>query len=498
MGLEIKDLALGAEPWLTAAQVRVRYTPWTLLEGRLKSIEASEARWRVHVRDGQIDFGYVPPQRDKPAQTAINLPFDSAGVTSLVVDVDHAGRHVPVPVSGSIARSVSPSTRGDHAGSISIGPAVINDITLAQLKASLAVDARGVTIAALWPALKDAAIGADARVDLTADGTTATIDLDMAEFAMTDTHEIQELIPALAEVDLSGRFALSGRMNYARGEFKPLLTLSAADATLAHPEWPIAIASASAAITFDSLAPLRTQGTQRVNIARAMTGEIDIADAAIDFTMNDLHSITIDAAGWNLEDGGVFSASPFALDLRQPRIATTIECENLDLNFWLTMLSQGRADGEGRLRGEVALTWDPRAYPRIQFVSGGLVADPPVGFIRTHDAHRLSVLLDESDPRFSIDERLSVVKERIIEALQDLGFTSLVLEFIPTGADTTLRAEIKGKGRFGERPQEFSALVLNIGHFAERFQTALSARAAYESLRSRPGRPRDATKPAGE
>jgi hypothetical protein len=483
---------------LTAAQVRVRYTPWTLLEGRVRSIEATEARWRVHVRDGRVDFGYALPQRDTPAETGINLPFDSASVANLVVDVDHAGRHVPVPVSGSIARSVSTGTSGDHAGSISIGPAVIDDITLPELKASLAVDARGVTIAALWPALTDAAVGADARVDLTTDGPAATIDIDMAEFALADTREIRKLIPALADVDLSGRFALSGRMTYAQGQFKPLLTLRAVDATIAHPDWPIAIASASAAITFDSLAPLRTQGTQRVNIARAMTGEIDIADAAIDFTMNDLRSFTIGAAGWTLEDGGVFKASPFALDLRQPRIATTIECENLDLNFWLTMLSQGRADGEGRLRGEVALTWDPQAYPRIQFVSGGLVADPPVGFIRTHDAHRLSALLDESDQRFSIDERLSVVKERIIEALQDLGFTSLVLEFIPTGTDTTLRAEIKGKGRFGERPQEFSALVLNIGHFAERFQTALSARAAYESLRSRPGHPRDATQPARE
>jgi hypothetical protein len=100
------------------------------------------------------------------------------------------------------------------------------------------------------------------------------------------------------------------------------------------------------------------------------------------------------------------------------------------------------------------------------------------GFVRSSDAAALDAMLDKADPRFTLDESLKQVKQRIIEALQDFGYTAIGFTFVPEGADTTLRAELKGKGRGGANAQEFGDLIINIHHFAETLQDVLSAQSA--------------------
>jgi hypothetical protein len=233
----------------------------------------------------------------------------------------------------------------------------------------------------------------------------------------------------------------------------------------------------------DSITPLSTRGPQRIDIQSATTGEQDITSGHVLFDLESPTSLRVNEAQWIFSDGGRFRTQPFAVNPQQPRITTTVACENLDLNFWLKLISQDRADGEGRLKGQLAIDWDPDAYPRLQFTGGSLIADPPVGYIRTHDAQRLGELLDHQDERFAIDETLRQVKQRIVDALEDLEYSSLQLSFIPDGRDTTLQAQLAGKGRRGPNPQPFGGLTVNVGHFAETLQSVLSATSALDRMR---------------
>jgi hypothetical protein len=487
-GLRITGLRAGpaAEPWLQAQSIDVRYSLSSLWRGRIRAIDATGATWRITVRNDVVDWGFV--LKDDTRDEGLTLPFDRASLTDGELIIDLEDERLAIPLAGSLNKSLTHTTPGDYTVAMNAGPSLARGIALPQLQAMIALDEGGATVAALWPMLKDATMAIDARIDLTDAGMTASLDARVPEFELRDGGELARAIPAFQGIEMTGTYALDAHITLADRQLDPLITLRATDAAIAHPDWPLAIVSANGTFIFDSIAPLRTQGPQRIDVAHATTGELEISQGQVQFDLESLESLRIDSAAWMFADGGRFTTGGFTVNPQQPRIVAAIAAENVDLNFWLELLTNERADGEGRLHGEFAVDWNPRAYPRIQFTSGLFLADPPSGFVRTHDAQRLGAMLDESNPELAIDETLRVVKQRIIDALEDFGYTSLRLEFIPDGRDTTLRAELQGKGRRGQNPQEFSGLVVNFHHFADALQTVLNARSAISGMREQAGK----------
>jgi hypothetical protein len=486
-GLRITDLRAGSvdAPWLEAQSINVGYSPASLWRGRIRSIDARRATWRIAVRDDVVDWGFV--LKDGTREAGLTLPFDHASLTDGELIIDLEDERLAIPLSGTLNKSLTQTTPGDYAAAMSAGPSVARGISLPQLQAVIALDKGGVTVAAIWPMLANATMAIDARIDLTSAGVSGVLDARVPQFQLRDREELARLIPAFNGIEMTGTYALDAHVTLADSRLEPLITLRANDAAIAHPDWPLAIVSAHGTLVFDSIAPLRTKGPQRIDVAQATTGELDITQGSVLFDLESLESLRIDSAVWTFADGGRFTTGGFSVNPRQPRIVATVAAENVDLNFWLKLLTNERADGEGRLRGEFAVNWDPSAYPRIQFTNGLLVADPPTGFVRTHDAQRLGAMLDESNPELAIDETLRLVKQRIIDALEDFGYTTLRLEFIPDGRDTTLRAELQGKGRRGANAQEFSGLVVNFHHFADALQNVLNARSAISGMREQAG-----------
>lgn len=474
--LNVTHVALGRRPWLTIDRIQARYSLASLWRGELLAVEVHEPVWRIAAHDGGIDWGFTPPAQG--ASGPVAAPFHALSVREGEVIVESDGRVLTAPVTVSAARAGA----GDFRGQVETGEIAVDRHALPPIVAAFAFDGRLLDVTAAWALFAEAPATGRAQLDLSGPHPAGSVEVHQPTVALAERSTLQDLVPALRDVAIAGRFALDAEIRLAGGRMHPLVSLRATEVMLASDDWPIAIASASGILDFDALAPLSTSGPQRIRIASATTGELEFTAGQIDFNLDSPDALRIDRAQWVMSDGGRFEAAAFTLDPRQPRIVTSIACDNVDLSFWLDFLTRERADGEGRLRGSFDIDWNPQSNPRLQFTGGALAAHPPHGFIRVHDAPALGELLEQADARFSIDETMQRVKERIVEALQDLGYTSLRFVFIPDGPGTTLQAEIKGRGRTGQR-QEFEGLVVNFRRFAHQLQYALGAQAAVDSVR---------------
>lgn len=482
-GLQITDVRLqrNTATAFEAQRIDVRYSPMSLWNGRIEAIGADGIVWRIAIRNGEIDWGFLPPPADRAGMRAIHLPFDALWLRDGKVVIDDNGWLITAPIDGSMSAVEDPSRSGGNARAncaLQTGVIRAGEIELPPLHASASLIGLRVDVQATWPILQEATIAASGVIDLTAPGFACNIDAHVPQFTLRDRAQLIRLFPALAGIEIRGRYALDGHCEIAGGRVQPEITLRAADVALDGKSWPITINSAAGTLVFDSLFPLHTKGPQRIDIASAASGELQITSATIVADLHGPTSLKVEQAQWTLADGGRFGTGVFTVNPQQPRIETTVTCENVDLNFWLKLISQDRAEGQGRLLGEFAVVWDPSARPRLQFTGGLLTAQDQSGFIRTFDAGALDTLLDQADPRFTLDEDLKQVKQRIIDALRDFGYTSLTFQFIPDGRDTTLQAQLKGKGRSGPDAQEFGGLEINIHHFAETLQNVLSAKSA--------------------
>ena len=484
--LTLRNMELGRDLWLRAERVDVRYRFGELLKGRVIDIEMRDFEWRVAAdRDG-IRWGFTLPPRTSSAPQA--MPFDAVTLRDGRLLLDAAGQSIVVPFDASAIADSSGGLRGD----VTSHDVLVEGEMVPGFEASFTYDGSWLRADAGWPLITTVPLTAAIDIDFSGESTAGTIDVTQPAFALESAPLIKSLWPAFGEIESAGRASVDARFSLAGGRTQPRITLRGDDVSLADVNWPLAIVSATGTVVLDSLSPLSTDGPQRIRVDSATSGELDINTGQLDFELDESGLLQVQGARWFMNDGGHYEASPATIDLAQPRIATTISCDNVDLDFWLRLLTGDRADGQGRLQGQIAVDWNPRAKPRIQFTAGSLTAVPPTGYVRIHDAPAIDELLEQADPRFGIDERLRTVKDRIIAALEDLGYTNLQLGFVPDGRDTILRAELQGKGRRGEKPQEFSGLVINIGHFAASLQSVLDKYSAVDrmrDLRIRPRRP---------
>ena len=183
-------------------------------------------------------------------------------------------------------------------------------------------------------------------------------------------------------------------------------------------------------------------------------------------------TLAIDDLHWSMGEYGRFRADPFSIDLREPAVAVELSAEEAALGPWLTLLSNGRARGEGTLRGKVEVGYDPRRRQPLSFGEGLLEAQPASGWI-VIGGEEIRELLEASDPRFRDQVFSDDVGERIILALKDFAFTVLRLRFTEENQDTILRIELAGHGRGGEDPIELGSLTINVRGFAAYFHLAV-------------------------
>ncbi len=246
-----------------------------------------------------------------------------------------------------------------------------------------------------------------------------------------------------------------------RGSEKPMVSLEITDGELALPAQGVKAAGIDVTMTFDGLRPASTPGGQRITVESGSVGRLPLRQAEVEFSLDGSGAILVEQARWMI-DTSTFSTEAFRVDPRDPVVATTIAVGDMDLSYWLPLLTDGRASGEGRLQGRVPITWRPGTVRPIALGAGSLAAVPGGGWIMVDDEGRLAALLESSDPRLKTDENMQVVKERLVEALTDFQYDDLRLELVPQPDGLVLRALTSGRGRRGDPPQEVGGLTINI------------------------------------
>ena len=120
------------------------------------------------------------------------------------------------------------------------------------------------------------------------------------------------------------------------------------------------------------------------------------------------------SAGWL---GGRVSTQKLRFNPADPRFNVTLVTDGLSLRQLLELTAQGRARGEGVMSGPVTLRV---SGSDVAFVNGFLSSQAPSGEIQVLDTQWLGETMDKSDPRFSTERELKIVKNRILSALSDV------------------------------------------------------------------------------
>ncbi|MBC7772843.1 MAG: YdbH domain-containing protein, partial [Pyrinomonadaceae bacterium] len=101
--IEVGDLSIGSEPWLIADRVEATYSLADLAAMRVGTISVRNARWTVRVRDGVIDWGYVPKKSGATGGALnLNMPIGRVDLVDSVVCVIVDGESSEFPIAGRV------------------------------------------------------------------------------------------------------------------------------------------------------------------------------------------------------------------------------------------------------------------------------------------------------------------------------------------------------------------------------------------------------------
>src|SRR5690606_16242951 len=136
---------------------------------------------------------------------------------------------------------------------------------------------------ARWPVMTSATLTADAWLTFAGDRPRAQVSANIPETTIANFEELHGLIPALQNYQAAGRFSLDAHIEMDGDEIKPLIHIRAENARLAGRDLPLVIEDAEASIIIDNFSPLSTPASQRIEIARARVGELELSEGVVQF-----------------------------------------------------------------------------------------------------------------------------------------------------------------------------------------------------------------------
>jgi hypothetical protein len=425
-----------------------------------------DARWTVQVRDGAIDWGFVPKR--SPGPITLDLPFDRLDLRKSVVRVivDDVPHEVPMVATllrphsdGSIQLDVTATLDSleQRVGDIEIGfshasvkshavldgMAQVNDLISSIILQNLRAgdfSLRAVELTAVkldGPQLQLQAAASGENWQLPAAHGTVRWDMDPVS-PEESTRSAHLTIGMQTSQSVSLKWepsGIAGLIESLAGNMK------------------VGISSSGATVT---------EGSLTMKGGSLQVGDLGVTDARADAVMRSTDAIDVTLFSATVGDGGLISAAPFTVNLRAPQMQTRLSMSDLSLAQWLPLLTGDRSTGQGRVSGyaDVAIDWTT-GTAKLDQLSGSLHADPQHGFIQVTDAAALGELLEAQDARFATDEVMRSMRDKIVAALQDFAFNSLSVDLSRRGDETLAQAYVSGFGRHGNDPQGLN-VTLNL------------------------------------
>ncbi|RQD78520.1 hypothetical protein, partial [Desulfonatronospira sp. MSAO_Bac3] len=104
---------------------------------------------------------------------------------------------------------------------------------------------------------------------------------------------------------------------------------------------------------------------------------------------------------------------------------------------------------------------------------GYIYSLPGTGRLGIKDEELMDTLLMYVRQSLAGQEYLSILSERLEEALRDFEYDYFTLNIIPMADDVRARIEIRGEGVHGDPPQRVGSLVLNVSGLEDTLNHAL-------------------------
>ncbi len=313
-----------------------------------------------------------------------------------------------------------------------------------------------------WPLVPSALVSAELRSEAGRINASAVM-------AAAPLRELQELVGGflgLGTTELGGKMDLQADAQWKPDGFDSAVTLALADASYRNAESQMKIEGVAGKIHLDRLWPIHSPAGQEVHIERYEQGRIVLTEGLIRLQIEDSDHLIIERTDWSFGSGGRVTAHGIQYDRHHPLIDTELFVEDLNLEDWLSVLTNEKVTASGRLYGRVPFKARPTedGY-KIAFGEGFLYSTPGKGTLRFADARKVSGLLSTADPRFEKDPELRAVRERLAGALTDFEYSMFRFNLIPReSGEVALQMQTQGKGR-GERGQEIGSLTVNINNF---------------------------------
>lgn len=331
----------------------------------------------------------------------------------------------------------------------------------------------GLELTARWPLTSQATT--DAHLQL-APGTFGAT----AKLPPTDLAGLKPLLGEfidLTGVEIAGRVRGELAIKTVFGDLRPRLQIGLENVRYHNVEAQTTLDGVTGEIVLDNLNPLTTPGGQRLRIERLQQGKIELTDGTIAFRVESPDRLFIEETDWTLGQAGRITAHAIRYDRDMPIIETELFIDDLNLEDWLSVLTDEKVTATGKLYGRVPLRIRARGGRyQVAFGEGFLYSTPGpagTGTLRIPDAAEVSRMLAQADPRFTTEPQLVAVRDRLASALTDFEYSMFRFDLIPReDRSVTLRARTRGKGR-GPDGQEVDNLTININNFGQAANMAL-------------------------
>ncbi len=279
-------------------------------------------------------------------------------------------------------------------------------------------------------------------------------------FGLSQLKELASLIPELQDLNLTGQARLDLQASLQGKELKPFLGLELQDAGLQNQEFDLRLAGLSGQLALENISPLQTAQDRDIYImfSELQWGMLGLEQGKLFFRLQGDHFI-LDSSSFGLRPEGEISIYQGRWDLREQAGYARIYLQEVDPLQILGDLTQGKIVGNGLFSGSFALGI---GQDGLDLQGGHLYALPGTGRLGIKDEEWLETLLYYVRESMAGHEYLSLLSQRLEQALQDFEYDFFSLRLLPQKKDVSARIELRGQGIKGDPPQQVGSLVLNI------------------------------------
>jgi len=329
-----------------------------------------------------------------------------------------------------------------------------------------------------WASVPGVDLKLDLDLDLDAPLPAGSLRAESGWFDLPPEKHLVDLVPQLKGFELEGRAMLDVQARIRGTDLIPDLVLALEDVSLHNRDMDLRIRGLSGQVALDALDPLQTS-RDRDTYLRVQDLEKDffaLSDGLLFFRVHG-DTLLVDKCSWLVRPEGRFFIYGSNWDLARHEGQVEMFFEDVDLLHFLSQSTRGRIEGSGLFYGHLSLGVEESG---LKLGQGYVYALPGTGRLGIRDEDWLDTLLLYVRESMAGHEYLSLLIQRLEQALHDFEYDYFTLNLVQKKQDVVARIEIRGQGVEGDPPQRVGSLVLNISGLEDTLNRVLELRPAGE------------------